>query len=151
VEGQTAEAQTAEAQTAEAQPARSLAPQVQTAVADVYVEDDGTLVLRFHNQARAVGDQGAEVVHTHVAVAAGRKLRTLADVRGIAAVDHSTRQLAAGPTLAAVTLRMAVLVGDPLSRTLGNFFLRVARPAYPTRLFSDEAAARRWLHEETSK
>jgi hypothetical protein len=43
---------------------------------------------------------------------------------------------------------MAVLVGDPLSRMLGNFFLRVSRPAYPTRIFTDEAAARRWLAEE---
>jgi hypothetical protein len=124
---------------------------VRTAAADVYEEGDGTLVVRFHDQARAVGEQGAEVVRAHVAVAAGRKLRTLVDVRGIAAVDLGTRQLAAGPALEAVTLRMALVVGNPLSRTLGNFFLRVARPAYPTRLFSDEVAARRWLDEESSK
>lgn len=114
----------------------------------MYVEADDTLVLRFHDKARAVGELGAEVVRAHVAVAAGRKLRTLVDARRIAATDRGTRQLAAGAAIGAVTLRMAVLVGDPLSRTLGNFFLRVARPAYPTRLFTDEAGARRWLNEE---
>jgi hypothetical protein len=127
------------------------AARVRTAAADVYVEIDGTLVLRFHEKARAVGEQGAEVVRAHVAVAAGRKRRTLVDARGIAATDRGTRQLAAGPAIEAVTSRMAVVVGDPLSRTLGNFFLRVARPAYPTRLFTDEAAARRWLSEEPSQ
>ena len=121
---------------------------IRTAAADVYVEADGTLVLHFRHQARLVGEQGAEVVRAHVAAAKGRRLRTLADVRGIAATDRETRQLAAGPALAAVTLRMAVLVSDPLSRTLGNFFLRVSRPAYPTRIFTDEALARRWLAEE---
>jgi hypothetical protein len=121
---------------------------IRTAVADVWVEADGTLVLHFRRRARLVGEQGAEVVRAHVAAAKGRKLRTLADVRGIVANDRQTRQLAAGPAVAAVTLRMAVLVGDPLSRTLGNFFLRVSRPAYPTRIFTDEAAARRWLAEE---
>jgi hypothetical protein len=121
---------------------------IRTAVADVYVEADGTMVLRFREQARLVGEQGVEVVSAHVAAARGRKLRTLADVRGIVASDRQTRQLAAGPAVAAVTSRMAVLVGDPLSRMLGNFFLRVSRPAYPTRIFTDEAAARRWLAEE---
>jgi hypothetical protein len=121
---------------------------IRVAVADVYVEADGTLVLRFRQQAKLVGKQGEEVVRAHVAAAKGRKLRTLADVRGIVVNDRQTRQLAAGPAVAAVTSRMAVLVGDPLSRTLGNFFLRVSRPAYPTRIFTDEAAARRWLAEE---
>ena len=121
---------------------------VRTAAADVWVEADGTLVLRFHDQARAVGEPGAAVVRAHIAAARGRKLRALVDARGVAATDRGTRQLAAGPAIAAVTRRMAVLVGDPLSRTLGNFFLRVARPAYPTRIFTDEAAARRWLAEE---
>jgi hypothetical protein len=121
---------------------------IRTAVADVWVEANGTLVLRFHAQARVVGGPGAEVVRAHVAAAKGRKLRTLADVRGIVSNDRQTRQLAAGPDVAAVTLRMAVLVGDPLSRTFGNFWLRVSRPAYPTRIFTDEAAARRWLAEE---
>jgi hypothetical protein len=123
---------------------------IRTAAADVWVEEDGTLVLRFRQQTNLVGERGAEVARAHVAAANGRKLRTLADVRGIVANDRQTRQLAAGPAIAAVTLRMAVLVGDPLSRTLGNFFLRVSRPAYPTRIFTDEAAARRWLAEEPS-
>jgi hypothetical protein len=124
---------------------------MRTAVADVCVEADGTLVLRFHPKARAVGEAGAEVVRAHIAVAAGRKLRTLVDARGVAATDRATRQLAAGPALEAVTSRMAVLVGGPLSRTIGNFFLRVARPAYPTRLFTEEEPARLWLAEEKAE
>jgi len=135
----------------EGQSAAGVEARIQTAVADVWLEASGTLVLRFHDKAHAVGEQGAAVVRAHVAVAAGRKLRALVDARGIAATDRGTRQLAAGPALEAVTLRMAVLVGDPLSRTLGNFFLRVTRPAYPTRMFTDEAAARDWLSEESSQ
>ena len=121
---------------------------IRTAVADVWVEADGTMVLRFRDGVRVMGEHGAEAVRAHLAAARGRKLRTLADVRGVIGNDRQTRQLAAGPEVAAVTLCMAVLVGDPLSRTLGNFFLLVSRPAYPTRIFTDEAAARRWLAEE---
>jgi hypothetical protein len=117
-------------------------------IADVFVEADGTVVVRFHAGCHAVGAQGAAVVQAHAAAAAGRKCRALVDLRGMASADRATRDLAAGPTLAAVTSRMAIVVGDPVSRTLGNFFLRVTRPDYPTRLFTDEAAARGWLAED---
>jgi hypothetical protein len=62
--------------------------------------------------------------------------------------DRGAREVGAGPEVMAITSHMAVLVGNPMSRIIGNFFLRVTRPAYPTRLFTDEASARRWLREQ---
>lgn len=40
---------------------------------------------------------------------------------------------------------VALIVGTPLSRVMGNFFLSVSRPSYPVRLFDDEASALAWL------
>ena len=40
---------------------------------------------------------------------------------------------------------VALIVGTPLSRVMGNFFLSVTRPPYPIRLFDDEASALSWL------
>ena len=40
---------------------------------------------------------------------------------------------------------VALIVGTPLSRTIGNFFLGVNKPQYPTRLFDDEPPALAWL------
>ena len=40
---------------------------------------------------------------------------------------------------------VALIVGTPLSRMMGNFFLSVSRPMAPTRLFDDEASALAWL------
>ncbi len=41
---------------------------------------------------------------------------------------------------------VALVVGTPLSRMMGNFFLSVSRPMAPTRLFEDEASELAWLH-----
>jgi len=49
-----------------------LAEPMRTAIADVYVEADGTLVLRFHPKARAVGELGAEVARYSKMVKAAR-------------------------------------------------------------------------------
>ncbi len=40
---------------------------------------------------------------------------------------------------------VALIVATPLSRMSGNFFLSVAQPDLPTRLFDDEASAVAWL------
>ena len=42
---------------------------------------------------------------------------------------------------------VALIVGTPLSRMMGNFFLTVSKPMAPTRLFDDEASALAWLQE----
>ena len=40
---------------------------------------------------------------------------------------------------------VALIVGTPLSRIMGNFFLSVNKPPYPVRLFDDEASGLAWL------
>ena len=40
---------------------------------------------------------------------------------------------------------VALIVGTPVGRILGNFFLRVNRPPYPVALFDDEASGLVWL------
>lgn len=42
---------------------------------------------------------------------------------------------------------VALIVGTPLSRMMGNVFLSVSKPMAPTRLFHDEASALAWLQE----
>jgi len=114
-------------------------------VATVHAEADGTVVLVFAEGCRLDAVNTAPVVEAHVAAAHGQKRPTLADVRGLRSATREARELAAGPPVAAITSRMALIVGNPVTRTLGNFFLMVTSPKYPTRLFTDVAAARPWL------
>ena len=122
---------------------------IHTSVADVFTEQDGTVVLRFLSGSHVTAEATREVMRAQISAACGGKRPTLADLRGIARSERGSRELAAGPEIAAVTLRVALLVGNPVSRIFGNFFLRVTRPAYPARIFTDEASARRWLVEAT--
>ena len=122
----------------------------QPRAADVSSEPDGTVVLRFHRGVRLDASLTLEVVRAHVAAARGRKRPTLADLRGLVSSDRASRELGAGAEITAVTSRMAILVGNPVTRMLGNFFLRVTGPTYPVRIFRDEGQARAWLKEQRS-
>jgi hypothetical protein len=123
------------------------AARAEPGVADVTIEPDGTIVLRFHRRLRLTVDQTREVARAHMALAGGVKRPVLADTRGLISADRGSRELGAGAGVCAATARMAILAGSPVSRLLGSFFLRVATPAYPARIFDDESEARAWLKE----
>ena len=120
---------------------------IRTSVADVFTEQDGTVVLRFLSGSNVTAEATREVMRAQISAARGGKRPTLADLRGIASNERESRELAAGPEIGAVTSRMAMVVGNPVNRIFGNFFLRVTRPGYPARIFTDEVSARRWLAE----
>lgn len=86
--------------------------------------------------------------HQHAAGAA--RIPVLVDVRNIRAMSLTARRAAAGAEIARITSRMAVLVEGPVSAVIGNFFIRVTRPPYPVRLFTNVEAAEAWLLEPSS-
>jgi hypothetical protein len=73
----------------------------------------------------------------------GRRSPLLVDARNVGPLDRPARSefvrrddLVTG---------VALIVGTPFSRMLGNFFLTVAKPVAATHLFDDEATAVEWL------
>jgi hypothetical protein len=46
-----------------------------------------------------------------------------------------------------VVSAIALIVGTPLTRMMGNLFLSMSKPQFPTRLFDNEASALAWLQE----
>jgi hypothetical protein len=69
----------------------------------------------------------------------------LVDLRDAGPIDRSARVEMArrSDVLSAV----ALIVGTPLSRMMGNFYVNVNKPKAPTRLFDDEASAIAWLRK----
>lgn len=118
--------------------------------ADVDRDADGIVVVRFHEGSRLSRADVLPVMDQHVEAAGGQRRPALCDIRGMKSVSLEARKVAAGPRMVAVTTRMALIVGNPVSRLLGNFFLRITSPAFAVRLFDDEAEARTWLLEEDS-
>lgn len=72
----------------------------------------------------------------------GRPTPVLVDIRGLRSITREARAAFADTDLCS---RVALFVGSPLSRTIANFFIVVARPDIPSRVFNDEEEAERWL------
>ena len=72
-------------------------------------------------------------------------LLTLVDIRGIRRSTSQARRVHPNPK----TARLALLVGSPVSRMLGNAYLGINKLPCPTKLFTDMERAAEWLLKGT--
>jgi hypothetical protein len=79
------------------------------------------------------------------ALTGGLPCPVLADVCDMGPQDRRSRLefVRRGDLMTAV----AIIVGTPLSRIMGNIFIAANKPVAPTKLFADESAAAAWLTE----
>lgn len=75
----------------------------------------------------------------------GRRMPVLVDSRGLKSQTKESRNEFVSEDAAKVSAAVALLVASPVSRMIGNFFLRRCEHRAPTQLFTEEAAAIRWL------
>jgi len=98
-------------------------------------------------------DAGARFELQHVqpmrdairAVVPSGKALVLSDTTQLSGVSGEARATGNDPESVAIFGALAILGGSPLGRMVGNFFIRTSRPSYPTRIFTDVAAATAWL------
>ncbi len=76
------------------------------------------------------------------------RARVLVDSRGLRSQSKDARDHFVSADAERVSSRVALLVGSPVSRMIGNFFIRRQPHRTPTRLFSDEGEAISWLLSE---
>lgn len=77
----------------------------------------------------------------------GHPLPFLMDIRKARGVSREARSMFASAEASQIFAATALLIGSPLSRAVGNFFLGLNKAQMPTRLFTDEAEAIAWLRE----
>ena len=90
-----------------------------------------------------------ETAKKHFAVctklARGKKESILVDLRNIKSANYEGRQYFASEAASKITKASAVIVSSPVSKMIGNFFIGLNKPPFPTKIFTSELKAMRWL------
>jgi hypothetical protein len=118
----------------------------QVEVGSVRLCDDGVVHFVSREGAALDADATLELFAAYRELAGDGPLLVLSDIRGVRSSTAESRALATTPEATALHMGAAVIVGSRVTRMMGNLFMRLNRPAYPTRLFIDEDTARAWLH-----
>ena len=74
------------------------------------------------------------------------QIRVLIDMTAITQISKEARDYFANERTASIQRATALLIGSPVSRVIGNFFMGLNKPISPTRLFTDPQKAIQWLH-----
>jgi hypothetical protein len=75
----------------------------------------------------------------------------LVDLRGVKSQSREARKHFVSEDAAKVSSAVALLVSSPVSRMVGNFFLRLNVQPTPTELFTSESDAIAWLSRQVSQ
>jgi hypothetical protein len=70
---------------------------------------------------------------------------TLVLMTDMARVDRQSRAFFASEEYMRLCSQTALVVGSPVSRVIGNFFVGLNRPSYPVKIFDDAKLAAEWL------
>jgi len=118
---------------------------IATRVNTVSLGEDGIARVIHVPDAEVTLEDAQETMVAYLKVSKNKKRPLLVDTKTMKAFARAARKYFAGKEAAKVASAVALIVGTPVSRVLGNFYLGLSNPHLPTRLFSSEGEALEWL------
>lgn len=109
----------------------------------MWLRPDGIVQLAQIPQTTVLVEDARAAEEAMAQLTGGRPSPLLVDMHDAGPQDRRTR--AEWTSRSDVQSAVALIVGSPLSRVLGNLLLTVSKPQFPVRLFDNEAAAVAWL------
>lgn len=116
-----------------------------TRVAEIWRGEDGIVRNVFLPQAEVTLPDAIEINKANIEVGGGNKIVCLIDARKVKSSDREVREFGSRPETIEQLTASAILVGSPLSKTIGMLFIKLSPPPYPSRLFTSETEALEWL------
>lgn len=113
----------------------------------LWLGEDGIVRIIWVPGAEVTLEDAQETMATYLKINQGRKRPLFVDTKTMKSLAREARHYYASEEAARVASAVAVIVGTPVSRVLGNFYLGLSNPHLPTRLFSSEEDALEWLKE----
>ena len=124
----------------------SVSDTIQTRTARIEVLEDRIVVARVGDLVQTVDDARENLAACSRLAAPDRK-PFLSDIRLAKPLMPEVRRVYMGESLSAFSAMAMLVRGTPLGRTMGNVYLKIARPGIPTKLFAQESKALAWLRD----
>ena len=118
---------------------------IETSIGKVWLDEEGIIRDKLKEGSVIELKEAKEEIAAYSSFCKEKKRPQLVDIRGVKSVSAEARNYFAGEELAEAVCAIAGIIGSPLSRIMGNFFLGLNKPSFPSKLFTSEEEALIWL------
>lgn len=119
--------------------------QLVTRTNTVWLGEDGIARVIHVPGAEVTQVDAQETMTAYLKLNKGKRCPLFIDTSTMKSLARAARHYYASEEAARVASAVAIIVGTPVSKVLGNFYLGLSNPHLPTRLFTDEDKALEWL------
>jgi hypothetical protein len=116
-----------------------------SSVARLWLGEDGIVRIIHHPDVEVTLADAEDTMVAYLKINQGKRCPLYVDTKTMKSLTREARHYYASEEAARVASAVAIIVGTPVSKVLGNFYLGLSNPRLPTRLFSDEDEALEWL------
>lgn len=124
---------------------------VDNARSEVFWLKEGVLGIRIKGPCSLDGDDAEALFTAFDALGVVVPTPLVADIRGLRGVTLGVRTRMASERAGRYLASVALIADNPLTRMIGNFFMRLNQPPFPLRIFDDEVSALAWLADEAGQ
>lgn len=118
---------------------------VNIAKASMWLGEDGIVRIMWIPGSDVTLEDAEESMTAYLRINQGKRRPLFVDTSQMKSLAREARHLYASEEAARVASAVGLIVGTPVSRVLGNFYLGLSNPHLPTRLFAVESEALDWL------
>ena len=116
-----------------------------TSIADMYLDEDDILRIRILPGVDVTLDRMKENYEASLRLLEGRKALVLTDATAEYKITEEAKAFAASDEAGRSRVALAYLTASITNKLMFNLYLKIYKPVVPTRMFSSEDAALRWL------
>ena len=114
----------------------------------LWLDDEGFARMETRDDAQVTIEDAREVIRASETLIQGKQRPVLSDITKLRSISREARSITSRTAVERYTAA-AIVVGSPISRAIGNFFIGLHKPAIPTRLFSSVEEGLAWLREQS--
>lgn len=118
---------------------------MQTRCAELWLEEDNIVHLKMKRGADLNIHDIEEIQKAQRTLSAGGKHVMCADIINIKSITKEARDFSNKGDIGETMVAIAIIIGSPISRVIGNFFMGLNKLIYPAKLFNNKEKAIIWL------
>lgn len=118
---------------------------IETRTAKIWWDKDGFSREKLLEGADMDVEDVQENVKIRLQLSPGTPHPALIDIRGMHGITKEAREYGTDKLMTDSTTALALVIDNLSERLIGNFFMSFTRPPYPTRLFTSDKEAAKWL------